>query len=56
MFTVQFKFIDFKNPLLLLSFVLLLLLACSKLDTNITTVVDNPLFDISIGSSIIPYI
>ena len=55
MFTVQFKFINLKNRLLLLSSVLLLLQAWSKSDSNITTVVDDSLFDVTIVSSIIPY-
>ena len=56
MFTVQFKFIDLRNPLLLLSSVFLLLQACSKSGPNITTVVDDSLFDVSVGSSVIPNI
>ena len=56
MFTVQFKFIDLRNLLLILSSVLLLFQACSKSDPNIKTVVDDSLFDVSIVSSIIPYI
>ena len=56
MFTVQFKFIDLKNLLLILSSVLLLFQACSKSDPNIKTVVDDSLFDVTVGSSVIPYI
>ena len=56
MFPVQFKFIDLKNLLLILSSVLLLFQACSKSDPNIKTVVDDSLFDVTVGSSVIPYI